>query len=772
MSKSVKIELSRREIVFQPSEARDFSRKDATAAHDLEVTVTNRSDRFVSFQLDLQVEGANQQTDAKWYTVEPQICAKKPPGARTTFQVTFLKAPIPTYDIKIPIIVHVLSVELASLSGTATFLLQIIRPQKRLRIYLPLDDLRVYPGDRLKIPSLVYNLNPTARQVTLALKELNPDWFPEGLRKVITIDAGESGETFFWCAPPPIPETESRTYPFTLEVRDGDGNSASTIGHLEVLPYGQVLLTCDRPVRTFPDRVWQLFRYHQAQLSYGLQLNNQSNLAPQAQFRTAQPAAGFTVTLPSPHILPPNAQTTVTVEITARRPWLGGGRTVRLGVIPELRGQGSGELLKAVQVHPPQQDLELRLRPIIPVLLQILGSLGALLLLWLIWWLNPRIAHTRPVNSIRLAASGTTVLSASSDQTIRRWRVNRLPWLVDRRRLIHEGPIETPEQQPGKSIRILRQLPNELRQVAAGLESGEIQLWQVEPPVLLHSFFEGGGADRVFGLGITQDSRYLFSGHGSGLVRQWDLALKSEKPLNTFYLVSQTGRSSAIASLAIHEVVGQSRLVAIAGQYNQLVLWDVARSRAYPITYTWQENQALPFAPIVNQHSYLTSIAIAAEKATMATADNEGFITLWDLNQLRQCMAEADQGGLAPGTVVYSDAYGNRILPTDCPDAQLSQWQAGETGAAIRDLALSDNACYLVSTGDDGRVLLWFISGSGQLAEKNAARQSIQVNPRTRERLNSVDIQLTANNVLFIASDAPHNRVQLYRRQVNNHGCP
>lgn len=771
MQKSVRIELSRREIVFQPSEARDFSRTDATASHDLEVTVTNRSDRFVSFQLDLQVEGANQQTDAKWYTVEPQICAKKPPGARTTFHVTFLKAPIPSYDLKIPITVHVLSVELASLSGTATFLLKIIRPQKRLRVYLPLDDLRVYPGDRLKIPGLAYNLNPTARQVTLMLKELNPDWFPEGLRQVVTIDAGESGETFFWCAPPPLPTTESRTYPFTLEVRDADGNSASTIGHLEILPYGQVLLSCDRSICTFPQQVWQIFRRHTAHLSYPLQLNNQSNLSPQAHFRTAQTVANTTVELPPPNNLPPNAETIATVNIKARRPWLGSGRRIRFGIVPELRGQGTGELLKAVQARPPQQDLELRLRPIIPVILQILGGLGGLLLLWLLWWLNPRIAHTRSINSIRLAASGTTVLSASSDQTIRRWRVNRLPWLVDRRRLIHEGTIETPEQQPGKSIRILRQLPNELRQVAAGLESGEIQLWQVEPPVLLHSFFEGSGADRVFGLGITPNSRYLFSGHGSGLVRQWDLALKSEKPIRKFYLVSQAGRSSAIAALAVHDVVGKSRLVAIAGQYNQLVLWDVGRFRAYPITYQWQDTKTLPFAPIVNQHSYLTAIAIAPEKSLMATADNEGFITLWSLDQLRQCMAEADQGGLAPGTIAYNDAYGNSILPTDCPRAQLSQWQAGAAGAAIRDIALSDNACYLASTGDDGQVLLWFLSPDGQLVEDAPLEQPIQVNAPTRERLNSVDIQLTANNVLLIASDAPQNRVQLYRKQVVNHGC-
>lgn len=420
-------------------------------------------------------------------------------------------------------------------------------------------------------------------------------------------------------------------------------------------------------------------------------------------------------------------------------------------------------------MYPSQQELELHLHPIIPLVLQVFGGLGMLVLFWLLWWLNPRTIHSRPVNSVRLAASGTTVLSASSDQTMRRWRVNRLPWLIDRRRLIHEGAIETADEQPEKSIRVLRQLPNELRQVAAGLESGEVQLWQVDPPRLLYSFFEQGQPDRVFGLGITQDSRYLFSGHGSGRVRQWDLALKKETPVNKLDLIlPDRKRRPAIASIALHEVVNHPSLVAIVGQYNQLVLWDVDHSKAHPIAYDWVNRELMSFPPVLNQNSYLTSVTVANDKFLMATADNEGFISLWDLRQLRLCMGDASRQEQSFTQATYTDDYGNKIVPIDCKAAILSQWQAGGSGAAIRDVSLSENGCYLASTGDDGRVLLWSVASNGKLLKE---RQPIQVNSETKERLNSVDIQLTNDNVVLIASDAPNNRVELYRKQVKNHGC-
>ena len=66
-----KIALSTRQIVFKPGDGQDFAREGLTettdrlstdGAPDLTVTVTNTTENFVSFQLELLVEGQPQPT--------------------------------------------------------------------------------------------------------------------------------------------------------------------------------------------------------------------------------------------------------------------------------------------------------------------------------------------------------------------------------------------------------------------------------------------------------------------------------------------------------------------------------------------------------------------------------------------------------------------------------------------------------------------------------------------------------------------------------------
>ena len=45
------------------------------------VSVINRSDRFASFQLDIQAAGAGKRSN--WYHLSPDVSAAKPPGDRT-----------------------------------------------------------------------------------------------------------------------------------------------------------------------------------------------------------------------------------------------------------------------------------------------------------------------------------------------------------------------------------------------------------------------------------------------------------------------------------------------------------------------------------------------------------------------------------------------------------------------------------------------------------------------------------------------------------------
>ncbi|MCY7272367.1 MAG: hypothetical protein LH702_01140 [Phormidesmis sp. CAN_BIN44] len=157
--------------------------------------VTNLSDRFASFQVELIADGTDASAAAKWYRVEPEICAKKPPGDRTQFKVTVIKAPIPAYETEVKITAKILSVESGKLSTTQTLFLWIDKPLKPLKVHLPFSDFKVYPGDRLEIPVIIYNLSPKFAELTLDITGVE-DWVEEP-SKTVQLGAGSSTEVSF-----------------------------------------------------------------------------------------------------------------------------------------------------------------------------------------------------------------------------------------------------------------------------------------------------------------------------------------------------------------------------------------------------------------------------------------------------------------------------------------------------------------------------------------------------------------------------------------------
>ncbi|MEL6939304.1 MAG: hypothetical protein AAFO84_08945, partial [Cyanobacteria bacterium J06598_1] len=336
--------------------------------------------------------------------------------------------------------------------------------------------------------------------------------------------------------------------------------------------------------------------------------------------------------------------------------------------------------------------------------------------------------------------------------------------------LRYKGVIASGRQ----GIRVVRQLPAEVAQVAAGLENGDIQFWPISPvreqPVAVIE----GNNDRVFDLVFTEDSKYLYSAHGSGRVRQWIQGAPNTWQAGS---VLRARRSASLSAIAVSEAVGEPTLVAIAGQYNQLILWNPQQNQAYKIKYGLAERLGGAFSAVVSQNSYLTDIAIAQrpndpESALLVTADNQGFVTLWDLQEMRRCIGDLPAGEATEGAV-----------DVDCDRARIDQWQENPQGLAVRSVSLSANGCYLASTGDSGYIRLWPLTAAGnrQLdhplndGQQKDHSKGIVLDQFSGERLNSVSIQSSAQvgdqATLLIASDAPENRVRLYRQQVRSYGC-
>ncbi|MGB8700913.1 MAG: hypothetical protein WCD18_15985, partial [Thermosynechococcaceae cyanobacterium] len=448
--------------------------------------------------------------------------------------------------------------------------------------------------------------------------------------------------------------------------------------------------------------------------------------------------------VPDNLILDPAEKTEVDFVVRKRRPWLGLARRLLLEAVINLKSTNNAN--SQVVPNPQAQLLELKVLPIIPPWLQAALVLLLLSLLWL--WANlksPR--HLEPVTTVQISGDAGTVLSGSRDQTIRRWRVNE-----DR---IEDAGILA---KTGKAVRVIRYRPEGNNVVAAGLENGEIQFWDILTRQKL-KVLSLAKDDRVFGLAFTRDSQFIYSGHGSGRILEWNLEYGSRRPTR------QAVVDFSISALALSEIAGQ-RLLLISGRYNQLALWDLRTGRLYHIRYYYQETTELPKVgqqtadqPFNSQQQYIESIAIA--NSTLATADNSGYISLWDLSA-RRCKASPNSISKKANVTLFTRSQ-------FCELPLYNQWRDGHQNKPVRSIAFTNNGCYLASTGDDGRVVIWPLTRSGRRVsdtEGTSVKTSIEVS-RLNTRLNSVDAVVNQNKLL-IASDDYDNQIRFYRLDERN----
>jgi len=735
--------VSKKKLTFIPDVSTNSTEIPHSKDNEFEVIVINESDKFASFQVELLTPGTDPNSNVKWYNVEPEVCVKKPPGDRTTFHIAITKAPIPAYETTIDLTLRVFSVEYSSLYTAQNLRLTIEKPRKSLRVYLPIQDFNVYPGNAIEIPVLIYNLSPKFTEVTITCLGLETSWLHQGTKQRLQIEPGESEKIAFWCQPPQSPKTLSQIHNFIIEAKSATSRySTREEGSLEVLPQGVVEFSCTPKKQNIPRSRAGLFSKESNCARYELQFKNNSNLPQQVGFQVlGQDQKRCSLILPEPINLDLGETKQVPLVAKKRRSWLGGKQRFLFEVAPVLSDSELGEPSTKIFPEPSLQLLELNVLPVIPLWLQLLGAFLILLLLWLLWLLNP-VGHDGPVNSVRFSGDATTVISGSSDGTIRRWLVNTSSGLqFDPRRL---KPNENIAADIKKAVGVVRHIPENNNQVAAGLENGEIQLWDVKSRTLTQKTFDHPKGDRIFGLGFTKDSRYLFSVHSSGSIRQWDMQSSSPQlsPANILNV------PFSITALGISESPERSSLVIIGGRYNKLALWDWAKDkRLYYVPYQWQDSPNT-FTPVMGQHHYIESLATAGN--LLATADNQGNITLWDMNK-RKCTTKNSFENAVTSNPV------NQPGLVECAVPILDRWRNGHSGKPVRSVALTENGCYLASTGDDGRVMFWSLT-QGKRTQKDG--KILAQYPGVR--LNSVDITRLGEDI-YVTSDARNNQVKIYQ---------
>jgi hypothetical protein len=693
--------MEKREISATLSEqALTFRPGGPTVSFD--VTVINESDRFASFQMELIAPGADRNLVGQWYTLSPEVSTKKPPGDRTQFKVVIAEAPILGFVGTMNLTVRIFSSELRD---ERKYLLRLVIEQggaaTLLRVDLPVRQFQTYPCNTVEIPVRVRNLSQQPADVVLRFLGLDSSWLISGAERRLLVDPGAQAEVAFACQPPVATQAPSQEYPFAIEAIPQDGTKTRVDGGLEVLPIGFVQFSATPQKQRIPAKGswWPNTKADPA--TYELLFKNASNVAQQVNVQIQ----GKDQTRCSSKVIPQEANlslgetTQVLLETHKPRPWVGFPQTLRLEAAALLSDQRLGS------ADPATQNLELQVSPILPLWLQaaLVALLAALIALW------PRSSpegHTDFVNSVRFSGDVLSVLSGSDDRTIRRWT-------VDGDSLKPKGILAATD----KSVRVLRFVPENNDQAAAGLENGVIQLWNVPLAQKMREFTYRQG-DRIFDLVFSKDSRSLFSGHGSGLVLWWDRAASGNKPRQIFKLSKDLDYT--VQALALSP---DQRTLVSAGRFNRLVLWNLANPKTRPQRINFQGGQ----------NDLIWSAAFATNVPNLlATSDSRGFITLWDLGACKPTSAPSGQPD----------------IPVDIDCAVRDQWQ-GHGDTSVRAVAFSADGRLLVSAGDDGRVVLWPLTPQGKRDPKVITGKEID---RHSAKVNSVDIARDTQGVLVVSS--------------------
>ncbi len=687
-----------------------------------EVEVINESDRFASFQLEVIAAGAGSNQNYDWYNVSPEVSTKKPPGDITRFHVAIKDSPVPGFVGMMNLTVRAFSIELRDEDRE---ILRLNLEQGRglipLQLTLPVDNFQEYPGAQINIPVRVYNPSQLPAEAFLNLLGLEPQWLVNGVDHNLEIPPGKEVETTLTCQLPEGKEAVSKNYTFTIDATQRNGPASQISGTLEVLPSGFVDFAVDPPRQVIPTKKfsWAFWRSHP--VSYELQFKNESNVEQEVgvDIEVEDPGQSEFEILPENAEINPGEIGVLLLQANSKRPWLFANK-----ILLQINALWSDRRL---DTRNETQNIELLVKPIVPLWLRLLGLFGLLFLAFQFSPFNPsNTKHKEAVNSVQLNGVGEQIISSSQDQRIIAWRVDGFSFW---RPLLNPkiGVVGNAE----KEVRVATYRPVNNNLVAAGLENGEIQIWNLlenrQRPI---ESFSAEKDDRVLALEFTNNSRFLISGHGSGKIILWDLKKEADEDITTRNPLPLYDFNSTVESLKFAGEDDSNLL--IAGRYNKFSRLNLSEKKVAEINNY----------PQGGKDNYIEAIDVAEFKPyRVVTADNQGRITLWNM---RECLLEGRECEI------------------------IDQWLDGHGKNPVRSVALSADGCYLVSSGDDGKVKFWPLDKEGSRSTEFSKGKNIE---KGKESFNSVDIREVGKK-LVIASGNDDKRVRVaWQKRLPRLGC-
>lgn len=699
------------------------------------VSVINRSDRFASFQLDIQAAGASEQSN--WYRLLPNVSSAKPPGDRTDFQVEILDSPLPNFVGIVNLTVRVSSPQL--LEERRLVLRLTLEPSGEsnlLRLTVPTERFQVYPRNIIDIPVTVNNTGLQPLEVNLQCT-LEASWLLGSPERRIQIPANGEITATFSCQPPSVDRVVSRDYPFMVIARSHGCSAVKTRRILEVLPVGFMQFEVQPQQQRIPAKRPWLPNWRSRSSTFQLLFKNNSNLLQtlDLEVRGEDTKRCKIEVNPENSALPVGEITSANLNISPRRPWIGWPRKLKFEVKPWLSDPRLGSC------DPATQILFLKVFPIVPLwlLLALLSTIVAVVF-------RPiPVTHLASVNVVQL--SGTSgrlplVTSASDDCSIRTWGVTNRGKLKSQGSLSKGSLAKTcTDAQPKSSrgllaisqqaIRSLALTPVKNNQIFAGLENGTVQIWDINTGKELYTLKDPKDptSDRILDMMFTRNSLTLYASYGSGIIRSWQRPIDvrfDSKPAKVLKVPDRFAYQAWSLALSADE-----KILVSAGQFKRLVLWNVATSEPRQLKLGDSDQNR-------GENDFFWDVSFAPNSPILAASDSDGYITFWNLNQCQKTPQLTKE----------------QLPQQSC--GQLARWQASKT--SVRSILFTADRRWLVSAGDDGQILAWHLTAKGTPDLTQKPKQ-IATLP---SRVTSLDA-ITKEQGVWIASGSDDAQVRLYR---------
>jgi WD40 repeat protein len=278
-------------------------------------------------------------------------------------------------------------------------------------------------------------------------------------------------------------------------------------------------------------------------------------------------------------------------------------------------------------------------------------------------------------------------------------------------------------EHPGRISRVAIS-PGSQYVVSASYE-GNAQLWKrtdnfTEPRILSH-----GGAG-VWGLDFSPQDRILVTGDDRGEVKLWDLLGQRDSPRD-------------FPSLNVGSVVFDIRfsqdgtLIAIGGENGLLKIWD------------WRNDRIITLPGHAGQ---FVRVVFSPKNDYLATADTDGIVILWKIQNLREALTAAADSDL--------EAI---LQPTTLRGHQ----------DAIHRIQFSADGRYLASASLDDTVRIW-LTADGALLDTIAGHQDEVLGISFSPLLKTDPYDENEPGVSYLASSSRDGTIRIWR--INNHVRP